>query len=64
MSCEWWTAELLERLQNGTHRGKGGTADQSTYGRMGLGAACKEETSRMNVSIESSRGGKKNMSLG
>jgi hypothetical protein len=25
---EWWTAELLDRLQNGTHRGKGGAADQ------------------------------------
>jgi hypothetical protein len=32
-SCEWRTAELLDRLQNGTHRGKGGAADQSIYGR-------------------------------
>jgi hypothetical protein len=37
-----------------THRGKVGAADQSTHGRMGLGTACKEETSRMNISIESS----------
>jgi hypothetical protein len=58
-SCEWRTVELLGRFQNGTHREKGGTADQSTHGRMGLGAARKAETSRMkNVSTESS-GGKK-----
>jgi hypothetical protein len=48
---------LLDRLQNGTHRGKGGAADQSIHGRMGLGTAGKGETSRMkNVSIESSGG--------
>jgi hypothetical protein len=53
------TAELLERLQNGTHREKGGTADQSTHGKFGLGTVCKEETSRMrNVSIEIFRGKK------
>jgi hypothetical protein len=58
-SCEWRSAELLDRLQNGTHRGKAGTADQSVHGRMGLGTACKEETSRIkNVLIQSS-GGKK-----
>jgi hypothetical protein len=50
--CNWRTAELLHRLQKGTHRGKGGAADQSIQRRMGLGTACKEETSRMkNVSI-------------
>jgi hypothetical protein len=44
-------------LQNGTHRGKEGAADQSTHGWMGLEAACKDETSlEMNVSIESSEG--------
>jgi hypothetical protein len=58
-SCKWKTAELPDRLQNGTHKGKGGVADQSTHGRIGLGAAYKKETSRMkNVSVESS-GGKK-----
>jgi hypothetical protein len=32
-------------------------ADQSIHGRMGLGIACKEETSKIkNVSIESSGG--------
>jgi hypothetical protein len=42
-------------LQNETHKGKGGTPDQSVHGRMGLGTACKGEASRMkNVSIESS----------
>jgi hypothetical protein len=46
-------------LQNGTHRGREAAADQSTRGRMGLGTACKAETSRMkNVSIESSGGRK------
>jgi hypothetical protein len=35
-SCEWWTAELLDRLQNGTHRGKGGTADQSITWKDGI----------------------------
>jgi hypothetical protein len=50
-------AKLLNRLQNGTHRGKGGAADQLILGRMGLTTACKEETLRMkNVSIESSGG--------
>jgi hypothetical protein len=59
MSCEWRIAKLLDRFQNGTHRGKGGTADQSIHGRMGLGTACKEETLRMrNVSIVSSGGRK------
>jgi hypothetical protein len=58
-SCEWRTAELLNRLQNGTRRGKGDAANQSIHGRIGLGIACKEETSRMkNISNESS-GGKK-----
>jgi hypothetical protein len=48
---------LPNRLQNGTHRGKGGAADQSVHGRMGLGTAFKGETPRMkNVSIESSGG--------
>jgi hypothetical protein len=61
MVCERTTAGLLDRLQNGTHRGKGGEADQSTHGRIGLGTACKEETSRMrNVSSERS-GAKKNV---
>jgi hypothetical protein len=59
MSCEWSTAELLDRLQNGTHGGKGAAADQSIHGRMGLGTACKGETSRVkNVLIESSGGTK------
>jgi hypothetical protein len=63
-SCEWRTAELLERLQVGTHRGKGGVADQSIHGRMGLGTVCKGETLRMkNVLIESA-GRKKKMLLG
>jgi hypothetical protein len=45
------TAELIDRLQNG------GTEDQSTHGRTGLGIACKAETSRMkNISIKSSGG--------
>jgi hypothetical protein len=43
-SCEWTTAGLLDGLQNGTHRGKGAAADQLTRGRVGLGTACKEET--------------------
>jgi hypothetical protein len=48
------TEKLLIIFRNGTHRGKGGAADQSIYGRMGLGTACKEETSKVkNVSIES-----------
>jgi hypothetical protein len=42
-SCEWRTAKLLDRLQNGTHRGKRGTADQSIHGRVGLGTVCKGE---------------------
>jgi hypothetical protein len=63
-SCEGRTAELIARLENGTHRGRSGAADRSTHGRMGLGTAYKEETSRIkNVSIESS-GKKKNMCLG
>jgi hypothetical protein len=53
------TAELLNRLQNGTHRGKEGAADPSVHGRMGLGTACEERILRMkNDSIESF-GGKK-----
>jgi hypothetical protein len=57
MASEWRTAELLDRLQNGNHRGKRGMADQSIHGRIALGTACKGETSRIkNVSIESSGG--------
>jgi hypothetical protein len=57
MASDWRTAELLDRLQNGNHRGKGGVADQSIHGRIRLGTACKGETSKMkNVSIESSGG--------
>jgi hypothetical protein len=38
-------------------QGRGGEADQSARGRIGLGTARKEETSRMkHVSIESSGG--------
>jgi hypothetical protein len=56
-SCEWRTAELLDSLQNGTHRGNEDAADQSTRGRIGLGTACKAETSRMkNISVEDSGG--------
>jgi hypothetical protein len=50
---------MLDRLQVGTHRGKGGATDQSIHERMGVGTACKGEAPRMkNISIESS-GGKK-----
>jgi hypothetical protein len=52
--CEWRIAKLLDRLQNGTHRG-----DQSIHGRMGLGTACKEETSRMKNVLILSSGGRK-----
>jgi hypothetical protein len=42
-----------------TGRGKGGATNQSIHGKMGLGTACKEETSRMkNVQIESFGGNK------
>jgi hypothetical protein len=48
--------ELLDRLQNGTHRGKGGAADHSACGGMELGTACKADSSGMeHVSIKSSR---------
>jgi hypothetical protein len=57
-SCKWRTAELLDGLNSGTHRGRGGEAGQSTRGRTGLGTECKAETPRMNVSIEGSGGGK------
>jgi hypothetical protein len=61
MSCKGKTA-LLDRLQNRTHRERGGAADQSTHGRIGLRTACEAETSRMkNVSIEKS--GRKNYFL-
>lgn len=64
MSCECRTAELLDMLQNGTYGGKGGTADQSTYGRMRLGIVFRENISRIkNVLIESC-GGKKNYIFG
>jgi hypothetical protein len=44
---------LIDRLQYGTHRGEGATAEHSVHGRMGLGTAGKGETSRMKtVSIE------------
>jgi hypothetical protein len=37
-------------------QGKGGAADQSIHGRMGLGTVCTGESSRMkDVSIESCR---------
>jgi hypothetical protein len=62
MACEWRTAELLDRLQNGTHKGKGCTADQSLHGSMGLGSACKETLRMKDVSIKSSGG--KNYVLG
>jgi hypothetical protein len=52
MVCEWRAVDLLNRLQNGTRKGKGDEVDQSGLGGFGLGAACKEETSRMkNISI-------------
>jgi hypothetical protein len=41
------TTELLEVLQNGSHRGKGEAADQSTHRKMGLGTGRKAETSGM-----------------
>jgi hypothetical protein len=48
---------LLDGLQKGTQSRKGGVADQSVHGRMGLGAVYKGETSRMkNVSIMTSGG--------
>jgi hypothetical protein len=34
MPCEERNAELLDGLQNGTHRGKGGASDQATHGRV------------------------------
>jgi hypothetical protein len=50
---------LLDGLQNGTHRGKEGAADQSAHERMRLATAWKAETSRMkNISTESSGRGK------
>jgi hypothetical protein len=52
---------LPDRLQNGTHKGKGGVADKSTHGRLGLGTTCKAETSRMeNASVKSSAGVEEN----
>jgi hypothetical protein len=64
MVREWRTADMLDRLQNGTRRGNGDKADQSAHGGIGLRTACKEETSRMkNVSIESP-GAKKKVCLG
>jgi hypothetical protein len=62
-SCKWRTAELLDRLQNGTHRGKGDAVYQSIHGKMGLGTVCKEETLRMNNVSNQSSGGRK-LSLG
>jgi hypothetical protein len=46
---------LLDGLQNGTHRGKAGAADQSARVRVGLRTVCGVETSRINISMESSR---------
>jgi hypothetical protein len=54
-----WLCHANGGLQNGTHRGKGGTANQSTNGRMGLGMACKEETSRIKYILIKVAGGKK-----
>jgi hypothetical protein len=55
-----WPCHANGGLQNGTHRGKGGgAAEQTTNGRMGLGTACKEETSRINdILIEITEGKK------
>jgi hypothetical protein len=54
-SCKQRTAELLNRLQNGTHKRKGGMEDQSAHGIMGLRTVCTKEASRMkNVLIKSS----------
>jgi hypothetical protein len=36
-SNEWRTEKLLNKLQNGNHRGKGSEVDQSTHGRMESG---------------------------
>jgi hypothetical protein len=53
--CKRRTAVLIDRLQNVTQKGKGGTAGHSTHGKMGLWTACKEETLAMkNILIESS----------
>jgi hypothetical protein len=38
------TEKLLNRLQNGSHRGKGSEVDQSTHGRMESGRVRKEES--------------------
>jgi hypothetical protein len=63
MSCGRTIAELLGRWQTGTHRGKGGAADQWALGRMGLGTACTKGILRMkNVLIE--RFGEQKLSLG
>jgi hypothetical protein len=35
--------KLLNRLQNGSHRGKGSEVDQSTHGMMESGRVRKEE---------------------
>jgi hypothetical protein len=59
MSYEWRIAELLLRLQNGTHKGKGGMGNLSVHGRMGLGTACKGETLRMKNVLIVSSGGRK-----
>jgi hypothetical protein len=52
------TTELLDRLQNGTHTGRG-VADQSVHGMIGLWTARKAETSWMKNNLIESSGGKK-----
>jgi hypothetical protein len=57
--CEWRIAKLQDWLQNGTHSGRGGSADQSIHRRMRLGTVCKEETLRMKSASIMSSGGRK-----
>jgi hypothetical protein len=45
--CEWRTVDLLDRLQNETHRGEGDAADHSARGRMILRTERKQVTSTM-----------------
>jgi hypothetical protein len=47
-SCEWRTAELLDRLQNGTQRGKVRVTDQPIHWEVGI----RNSTLRRNLKDE------------
>jgi hypothetical protein len=63
-SSEWRTEKLLNRLQNGRHKGKGSEVDQSTHGMMGIRESMKRRELKDEECMDRDLWRRKIMSLG